>query len=346
VTSSKSGGAKQRFWGATSGASQSMRHLPTPPSPTSAARARSPPRLQPSTVATSATQAAVDNFAWERELDDDEQLLWRGVVWKRKGLLWRERVFLLTSRPRFAYFDAHVSPPEYKGEIAWTYSAPVHCRRRSQHHFDVVTDDRDYHLASFDVGADSWIRRIDAALNMQATRKLLQKSSNDGDGAAAGAPPWGEDDDDVDLDALVDGTRTPSRTPLTKDQVSRDTLLLDEQPAVEGWLWKMGKQPAFAGLKKRYAILRGIQLFYYRDQPGGRISAPIGVIRCRAARKMNTHKDRFAFDIDAVGGRTFHCFVDSDAERDKWLDAIAQVLDACDTASGNICDDDLAVPDV
>lgn len=336
---SGSGSKQQRptFWG--SGA-HSMRQLGTPPpSPpsTSSLRARSPPRLQPSTVATSATRAAVDGFDFGSMLEADERLLWRGVVWKRKGLLWRERVFVLTSRPRFVYFDAHCSPPEYKGQVAWTYSQPVHCRRRSQHHFDVVTDDRDYHLASFDVGADVWIRRIDATLNMQATRRIVGKASTAGNED----PPKphttdGESmlpyEDDVISDLITESPdSSQSRMPLRKDQVSISTLLLDEMPVVEGWLWKMGKQAAFTGFKKRYAILRGIQLSYYREPPQRVVRSPIGVIRCCAVRSApSIREDRFAFDIDAVGGRTFHCFVDSKVHKDMWLSAISQVLDARD----------------
>ena len=88
-------------------------------------------------------------------------LLDRGVLWKRKGLFWRERVFLLTSAPRFVYYDCSCDPPEQKGAIPWTYEKPVHCRRRSATHFDVVTEHRDYHLAAPNAGgADGWIRAL------------------------------------------------------------------------------------------------------------------------------------------------------------------------------------------
>lgn len=336
-----SAGKRQSFWG--SGA-QSMRSLGTPPP--SPPRARSPPpRLQPSTVPTSATRAAVESFDWPSLLAPDEKILWTGIIWKRKGLLWRERVFVLTALPRFAYFDAHCVPPIYKGQIAWTYTVPVHCRRRSQNHFDVVTDDRDYHLASFDAGADVWIRRIDATLNMQATRRIVR--SERGRRPSRGRSTFREDDGDGDEDdedeeddggpilELTEDTRTPSapRPPLRGDQVSNSTLLLDEQPSVAGWLWKMGKQPAFSGFKKRYGVLRGIQLFYYREPPdqSGRVArSPVGVMRCCAIRTTSLRggDGRYAFDIDAVGGRTFHCFVESSKERDAWLLAVNKALDA------------------
>ncbi|KAJ8599327.1 hypothetical protein CTAYLR_005351 [Chrysophaeum taylorii] len=311
----------------------------------------------PSSVATSASQTMLKGFEWQSVLDDDEKLVWRGIIWKRKGLVWRERIFLLSNRPRFAYFDAHCTPPEYKGEIAWTYSQPVYCRRRSQNHFDVVTDDRDYHLASFDVGADIWIKRIDATLNMQATRRLVEKKTYSAASSTTAvlppkpppSTPGGDSDDgevladdDVpdEVGALMKATRTPShpglRPPLRRDQVSQQTLLLDELPAVEGWLWKLGNPPSITGFKKRYAILRGIQLFYYREPPeqpnsanARPLRAPTGVVRCCGAKPSpSTRDDRFAFDIDAVGGRTLHCFVESQADRDKWLAALREVLDA------------------
>jgi hypothetical protein len=110
------------------------------------------------------------------------------ILWKRKGFIWRERAFVLTSKPRLMYYDAHATADNSvcKGEITWNFSKPVHCRRRSAHHFDLVrsstfldlccclqvTTERDYHLASFDDGSDVWTDRIEATLNKQADDRL------------------------------------------------------------------------------------------------------------------------------------------------------------------------------
>ena len=49
-------------------------------------------------------------------------------------------------------YDAARPDPELRGEIAWSYEKPIHCRRRSPTHFDVCTEDRDFHLAAYGAG--------------------------------------------------------------------------------------------------------------------------------------------------------------------------------------------------
>lgn len=289
------------------------------------ARAKSPSRS-----AVTNAEIALETWDWTTCLDDDVTILWKGIIWKRKGLIWRERVFVLTDKPRFAYFDASGAQPEYKGEIFWTYDKPVHARRRSQHHFDVITDDRDYHLASFDVGADVWIKRIDAALNFQATRRIEEHLDDDN-------PPQ-------ERGRRLSLSRQQRRSISEPNNTEiRTTIVLDEAPAVEGWLWKLGKPGAFGSsiYRRRYAILRGIQLHYYRDKPGSTQRAPTGVLRCKAARLVDDNNDtRFAFLIDVYGGRTLHCFVESHDDRQRWLDALTDVLAVRD----HIGDDDTIPP--
>jgi len=117
-----------------------------------------------------------------------------------------------------------------------------------------------------------------------------------------------------------------------------NNLLLGEAPTIEGWLWKLGKPGAFGAstYRKRYAILRGIQLFYYREKPsdanGAPQRAPTGVLRCRAVRPLDppdtTNQIRFCFIIDVVGGRALSCFVESDQDRQRWLTALSDVIEA------------------
>ncbi|KAK7238636.1 3-phosphoinositide-dependent protein kinase [Aureococcus anophagefferens] len=241
-----------------------------------------------------------DAVDWASLLDGGETLLDRGVLWKRKGLFWRERVFLLTSAPRFVYYDCSCDPPEQKGAIPWTYEKPVHCRRRSATHFDVVTEHRDYHLAAPNAGgADAWIRALHDALARQAACHV------------------------TGFQRLALGSAAPRP---------------DEERGREGWLWKQGAASVLASapsFKRRYAVLRGVQLFYYRAKPEGlKTKPPAGVVRCRAARPVppdRRHPGKFAFDVDADTGRTFHIFVDDADDRAKWLDALAEVIAARDS---------------
>ncbi|KAH8074727.1 3-phosphoinositide-dependent protein kinase [Aureococcus anophagefferens] len=189
-------------------------------------------------------------------------LLDRGVLWKRKGLFWRERVFLLTSAPRFVYYDCSCDPPEQKGAIPWTYEKPVHCRRRSATHFDVVTEHRDYHLAAPNAGgADAWIRALHDALARQAAchvtgfQRLALGAATRSSGAATTAPSPGRK------------TKPPAASSAAARPVPPD-----------------------------------------RRHPG-----------------------KFAFDVDADTGRTFHIFVDDADDRAKWLDALAEVIAARDS---------------
>ena len=243
---------------------------------------------------------ALNAVDWASLLDGGETLLDSGVLWKRKGLFWRERVFLLTSAPRFVYYDCSCDPPEKKGAIPWTYEKPVHCRRRSATHFDVVTEHRDYHLAAPNAGgADAWINALHDALARQAACHV------------------------TGFQRLALGSAAPRP---------------DEERGREGWLWKQGAASVLASapsFKRRYAVLRGVQLFYYRAKPEGlKTKPPAGVVRCRAARPVppdRRHPGKFAFDVDADTGRTFHIFVDDADDRAKWLDALAEVIAARDS---------------
>ena len=84
-----------------------------------------------------------------------ERVVAKGILWKRKGLFWRERVFLLTSAPRLVYYDASKKTPERKGVVEWPADTPPKIRRRSPSRFDVCVAGRDYHLAAKGDGDDS-----------------------------------------------------------------------------------------------------------------------------------------------------------------------------------------------
>ena len=79
-------------------------------------------------------------------------------------------------------------------------------------------------------------------------------------------------------------------------------------------------------------MLRGVQLYYYKDEPDEtRTCAPQGVMRCVAARATAADRrmpDAYAFDVDADTGRTFHMAVTSAPERAAWLRALEAVIQA------------------
>ena len=170
----------------------------------------------------------------------------------------------------------------------------------------VVTEYRDYHLASYGEGSDAWIARIHDSLETQASRQV---------------------------------SSLRSLSSLSLDAAAGTGHVDQHERGCSGWLWKQGAPSALLAspaFKKRYAVLKGIQLFYYRDVPKGpkKTKPPAGVVRCRAARPVDVdrrHPGKFAFDVDADTGRTFHIFVDDEKDRDRWLSALNEVIMARDS---------------
>ena len=98
-------------------------------------------------VGSASSRRALTAYDWDVTLTG-ERVVAKGILWKRKGLFWRERVFLLTSAPRLVYYDASKKTPERKGCVEWPADAPPKIRRRSPSRFDVCVAGRDYHLAA------------------------------------------------------------------------------------------------------------------------------------------------------------------------------------------------------
>ena len=65
-------------------------------------------------VGSASSRRALTDYDWDAALSN-ERVVAKGILWKRKGLFWRERVFLLTSAPRLVYYDASKKVPERKG---------------------------------------------------------------------------------------------------------------------------------------------------------------------------------------------------------------------------------------
>ena len=125
-------------------------------------------------VGSAASRRALTDYDWDAALSS-ERVVAKGILWKRKGLFWRERVFLLTSAPRLVYYDASKKTPERKGCVEWPADAPPKIRRRSPSRFDVCVAGRDYHLAAKgdgDDSADAWITRLSRVFSGDLSPKV------------------------------------------------------------------------------------------------------------------------------------------------------------------------------
>ena len=125
-------------------------------------------------VGSASSRRALTDYDWDAALSN-ERVVAKGILWKRKGLFWRERVFLLTSAPRLVYYDASKKVPERKGCVEWPADAPPKIRRRSPSRFDVCVAGRDYHLAAKgdgDDSADAWITRLSRVFSGDLSPKV------------------------------------------------------------------------------------------------------------------------------------------------------------------------------
>ena len=66
-----------------------------------------------------------DKDRWRQFLQDGEEQVFCGMVWKRKGLFSKHRMLILTDKPRLIYVDPVTMV--LKGEIPWAPQHPVRC---------------------------------------------------------------------------------------------------------------------------------------------------------------------------------------------------------------------------
>eukprot|EP00602_Paraphysomonas_sp_CaronLab_P002619 CAMPEP_0185019768 /NCGR_PEP_ID=MMETSP1103-20130426/2351_1 /TAXON_ID=36769 /ORGANISM="Paraphysomonas bandaiensis, Strain Caron Lab Isolate" /LENGTH=471 /DNA_ID=CAMNT_0027550241 /DNA_START=367 /DNA_END=1779 /DNA_ORIENTATION=+ len=93
---------------------------------------------------------------WRVFLQDNEEQVFAGLIWKRKGLFSKHRMMILTDRPRLIYIDP--ATMVLKGEIPWDTQHPVKCNALSAHAFDILSTltGRVYHITDSDAGSQIW----------------------------------------------------------------------------------------------------------------------------------------------------------------------------------------------
>eukprot|EP01086_Lenisia_limosa_P012783 TRINITY_DN41374_c0_g1_i1.p1 TRINITY_DN41374_c0_g1~~TRINITY_DN41374_c0_g1_i1.p1 ORF type:complete len:416 (+),score=59.56 TRINITY_DN41374_c0_g1_i1:131-1378(+) len=123
-----------------------------------------PREPKPSPVRRGASLATIDADEakkWSQFLLDGEEVLFMGLVFKRKGLFGKRRQLILTSKPRLLYVD-----PEkmvQKGEIEWSGNIkPIMKKKRV---FFVQTPDRTYNLEDLERESGmEWVGAIEREL--------------------------------------------------------------------------------------------------------------------------------------------------------------------------------------
>jgi len=93
---------------------------------------------------------------WRRYLLDTEEIVFTGLVLKKKGLFSKKRQLILTDFPRFVYVD-----PEklvLKGEIAW--SKEIWAEAKNDRLFWIHTPKRIYYITAVSATAKNWIDEI------------------------------------------------------------------------------------------------------------------------------------------------------------------------------------------
>lgn len=112
---------------------------------------------------------------FQRYMNDDEFPLLYALIWKRKGWSHKQRVLILTSKPRLFYLD---EKGKYKGTIPWTSAEQIKASKISSTQFDIAqgTSDRVYHFTDKETGADRWVELINSVVNVWHTNIEYEKS--------------------------------------------------------------------------------------------------------------------------------------------------------------------------
>ncbi len=104
-------------------------------------------------------------------LEPNELVIFSGLVYKRKGLFTKKRLFVLTNKPKFFYLDP--TTYDFKGFIPWTDENPVSVEIVNANSFDIVcsVSGRKYHLTDSDKGSQHWAALINDLLARQRAGK-------------------------------------------------------------------------------------------------------------------------------------------------------------------------------
>lgn len=112
-----------------------------------------------------------ENF--QRHLAPDEFVILHSFVWKRRGISFKKRKLILTSKPRLLYLT---QTGEFKGQITWSMTKRLKLTARNAQKFDIVLSDntRTYHFSDGVLGSKVWLDALEAI--MQGQKKYLTKS--------------------------------------------------------------------------------------------------------------------------------------------------------------------------
>lgn len=162
--------------------------LPVPP-PAMLAAAQSPPPATPPAVVTieqiarqlrekllkRITSEDLDE-ACRRHLLQDEFVVLHSIVWKRRGLSYKKRRLILTSKPRLFYVNLS---GEFKGLIPWSLTKRLQVVKRSDQKFDVTPSEvsRSYHFSDKALGADIWVETLTAIIQGQKQYLLASRTA-------------------------------------------------------------------------------------------------------------------------------------------------------------------------
>jgi 3-phosphoinositide dependent protein kinase-1 len=94
---------------------------------------------------------------WSQFVAEDECIIKYGLIKKKKCLIKRERMFILTNQPRLIYIDANTN--EKKGEIP--FDSSITCEPRNFKIFFVHTKNRKYFLEDPQGNALKWCELIE-----------------------------------------------------------------------------------------------------------------------------------------------------------------------------------------
>lgn len=133
---------------------------PGVPPPLTVAQVAQALRDEQLTSTSSSTASLQLGECYQRHIQADEFVIHHGFVWKRKGLSFKKRMLILTSKPRLLYTNAKGT---YKGSVPWSLTKMLHTRKINDKKFDIEMADKSrvYHLTDNDNGSDRWIGCID-----------------------------------------------------------------------------------------------------------------------------------------------------------------------------------------
>jgi hypothetical protein len=111
--------------------------------------------------------------ACQRHLLQDEFVILHSIVWKRRGISFKKRRLIFTSKPRLLYATLQ---GEFKGQVAWSLTKCLNVVKRADNKFDIIPSEgnRTYHFSDSNLGADVWIDVLNSI--MQAQKQYLVAS--------------------------------------------------------------------------------------------------------------------------------------------------------------------------